>query len=136
MEYNELLDRAFKQLPELSKENVDFKVPTVDSIIEGNKTIFRNLGPIADVARRDKDDIIKFLTKELSAPISIDDQRAVISAKIQQGALDSKIKKYFETYIICKECRKPDTRIEGMDRGYMVIVCEACGARYSIKGYR
>ena len=135
MNYDELLDRAFTKLPTLSKENVDFKIPVIDSIIQGNKTIIRNIAQVADVARRNRAEIIKYLTKELAAPISADDQMLVINAKVAQNILNSKITKYFETYVICKECHKPDTRIESIERGYITTVCEACGARYTLKNY-
>ncbi len=132
--YDSLLDRAFEQLPALSTENVDFKIPTPDVIIQGSKTIIRNFSHIADVARRQKEEIAKYITKEFSAPVSIEqDQRLTISAKINPEELNERIKKYFETYVICKECGKPDTHVDNSSRGFMVIVCEACGARYTIK---
>ena len=133
--YNELLDRAFATLPKLSVENVDFKIPEADSIIQGNKTLIRNMPQIADIARRTKEEIAKYLTKELATPVSIDGQVLNIGAKIPANVLNEKIKRYFETYIICKECHKPDTRIDETQRGYVVIVCEACGARYTVKNY-
>lgn len=133
--YNELLDRAFAKLPKLSEENVDFKIPEVDSIIQGNKTLIKNMSQIADVARRTKDEISRYLTKELATPMSMDGQMVTIGAKIPASVLNEKIKRYFDTYIICKECHKPDTKIEETQRGYVVIVCEACGARYTVKNY-
>lgn len=133
--YDQLLDRAFAQLPSLSAENSDFKIPEVDSIVQGSKTIIRNFAQIADVARRSEDDIAKYLTKELAAPVSTGEQMLKISTKVEAAALNEKIKKYFETYVICKECHKPDTHVGGMERGYETIVCEACGARYTVKRF-
>ena len=131
--YEQLLDRAFKQLPTLSVENVDFRIPDVDSLIQGNKTIIKNLGQIADVARRDKSEIAKYLTRELAAPVSLEGSVLNIMTKVQASTLNEKIRRYFELYIICKECHKPDTHVYGTDRGYTTIVCEACGARYTVK---
>ncbi len=123
-------------LPKLSVENVDFKIPEADALIQGNKTMIKNVAQIADAARRGKEDIAKYLTKELAAPISIDGTTLNISARIQTGQLNEKIKRYFETYIICKECHKPDTKVAETQRGYVVIVCEACGAIYTVKNYQ
>jgi translation initiation factor 2 subunit 2 len=134
-EYEKLLDRAFDKMPNLSAENVDFKIPVADSIIQGTKTVIKNFSQIVDVARRDKGEIAKYLTKELAAPVSIEEQRLIISAKVNPDALNAKIRKYFETYIICKECHKPDTAVVSTSRGFLTIVCEACGARYTIKHY-
>jgi translation initiation factor 2 subunit 2 len=131
-----LLDRAFTQLPKLSVESVDFKIPEADAMIQGSKTVLKNMAQIADVARRSKEEISKYLTKELAAPISMDGASLNISARIQPGQLNEKIKRYFDTYVICKECHKPDTRIAETQRGYVVIVCEACGAIYTVKNYQ
>ncbi|MDE1855138.1 MAG: translation initiation factor IF-2 subunit beta [Candidatus Micrarchaeota archaeon] len=131
--YEQLLDRAFAQLPSLAAEKSDFKVPEVDSIIQGSKTIIRNFSQIADTARREESDIAKYLSRELAAPASVGEQKLTINAKVQNAALNEKVKKYFETYVVCKECHKPDTHIEGTERGYETLVCEACGARYTVK---
>ena len=93
----------------------------------------RNFHQIADVARREDADIAKYLSKELAAPVSVDEQKVTISTKVQGSVLNAKIRKYFEVFVICKECHKPDTKIEGTEHGYETLVCEACGARYTIK---
>lgn len=134
-EYEKLLDRAFSKVPNLSTENVDFKIPTVDSIVQGTKTIIKNFSQIAGVARRGEGEIAKYITKELAAPVSIEEQRLIISAKVNADVLNSKLKKYFETYVVCKECHKPDTNVISSSRGFITLVCEACGARYTIKHY-
>jgi translation initiation factor 2 subunit 2 len=131
--YEQLLDRAFAQLPSLATEKSDFHIPDVDSIIQGSKTILRNFSQIAGVARREENDIAKYLSKELAAPVSVGDQKLTVSTKVQTAVLSDKIKKYFQTYVICKECGKPDTHIESTERGYETLVCEACGARYTVK---
>ncbi len=130
-----MLDRAFSKLPILSEEKSDFQIPQVDSLVQGNKTLIRNIDQIAGKARRGKDEIAKYLTKELAAPVSISGQNLDISAKVNISTLNEKIKRYFEMYVICKECHKPDTHVEGRDRGYIKIACEACGARYTVKSY-
>jgi translation initiation factor 2 subunit 2 len=115
---------------------MDFKIPEADSIIQGNKTLIRNISQIADVARRDKEDIAKYLSKDLAAPTSMDGNVLSISARIQPNVLNEKLKRYFETYIICKECKKPDTKVLETQRGYVVLSCEACGAIYTVKNYQ
>ena len=135
MNYDELLDRAYARLPTLSVEKSDFVVPTADSLIQGSKTMLKNIDQIADKARRSKEDIAKYLTKELAAPISLSGTSLEINAKVNAQSLNQKIKSYFDSYVICKECHKPDTHFVGRERGYVTIVCEACGARYTIKSY-
>ncbi|MGC8648692.1 MAG: translation initiation factor IF-2 subunit beta [Candidatus Micrarchaeia archaeon] len=134
-EYRKMLDRAYSKLPKLSEEVSDFKIPTVDSIIQGNKTIIRNLTFIVDKARRTENDIARYLSKEFGVPTTIEEQRLILNGKFQIAELNAKITKYFETYVICKECHKPDSHLEVAGRGMLTFVCEACGARYGIKSY-
>ncbi len=135
MNYEQLLDSAFKELPTLSVEKSDFQIPVADTLIQGSKTILKNIEQIADKARRNEEDIAKYLTKELAAPVSVNNHVLEINAKVNASSLNAKIEAYFKTYVICKECGKPDTHFEQRDRGYVTLVCEACGARYTVKSY-
>ena len=134
-EYMKLLDRAFSNAHTTGSESSDFVIPKVDSLVQGNKTLLRNLGVIADKARRDPKEIARYISKELGVPVSIEDQRLMISGRFQGADLDKRMQRYFEVYVICKECHKPDTRIESAGRGMFYLVCEACGSRYGVKSY-
>lgn len=132
-EYVELLDRALKEIPELTAERSDFVIPPAETFGQGNKTVLKNIGVIVDRARRSAAEIAKYLTKELGVPISNDGQQLLINGRFSNDDIDRRIKRYFEVYVICKECKKPDTHIESGGRGVAYLVCEACGARYGIK---
>ncbi len=134
-EYSKLLDRAFSKLPELAAEHSDFVIPTVDSMVQGSKTIIRNVNAIADKARRTVADIARYLSKELSVPVNMEEQRLVMNGRFSNEELNTRIHRYFELYVICRECHKPDTHLEGAGRGMFYLVCEACGARYGVKNY-
>ncbi len=133
-EYAELLDRAFSKLPSLSSEKSDFVIPKADVFNEGAKTIVRNIAQIADTARRTEQEIAKYISKELSVPVTVVEQRLIINGKFQPEEINRKVLRYFEIYVICKECHKPDTHLEDAEKG-MYLVCEACGARYWTKNY-
>lgn len=133
-EYLSLLDRAFSKLPNLTVEKSDFVIPKAEIINEGAKTIIRNIAQIADRARRDGSEISRYISKELSVPVNMIEQRLVINGKFQKEEIDRKILKYFESYVICKVCKKPDTHLESAEKG-MYLVCEACGSRYWTKSY-
>ena len=107
----------------------------MDSIVQGNKTIIRNLSQIADKARRSPSDIAKYLSKEFGVPVGIEDQRLVLNGKFSNDDIEKRIHRYFDVYVICRECGKPDTHLESAGRGMFFLVCEACGARYGIKNY-
>ncbi len=132
--YSELLERAFASLPDKEQATAqEFNIPNAEVLIQGTKTIIKNFGQLADTARRKPELIARFLIKELGTPANIEGQTLVLSARFSSNVLNEKIKKYFQTYVICKECHKPDTHIEASERGYEIIVCEACGARYTVK---
>lgn len=133
-EYQQLLDRAFSQLPTLSAEKTDFVIPTAAVMTEGTKTIIRNINSIADVARRGVPEIARYLGKEFSVPVNVEEQRLIINGKFPPEEIDRRVKKYFELYVVCKECKKPDTHLENAEKG-MYLICEACGARYWVKNY-
>ncbi len=134
-EYERLLDRAFSKMPKLAEAVSDFKIPAVDSLIQGNKTIIKNLSALADRARRNPDDIARYVSKELAVPVGVEDQRLVISGKFTPDDLNRRMQRYFEAYVLCKECHHPDSHLEVAGRGMFYFVCEACGARYGIKSY-
>lgn len=133
-QYEKLLEGAFSKLPQLSKERSDFVIPRADVMTQGSKTMIRNMAAIADRARRKQEDIARYISKELSVPVSLEEQRLIINGKFSQEDIDRRINKYFEMYVVCKECHKPDTHLENAEKG-MYLVCEACGARYWVKNY-
>ena len=128
--YEKLLEQAYKKIkPIEAKER--FEVPEAESIIEGNKTIVSNFLQICSYLRRSPEHLEKFLQKELAAPSKKEGSRLIFVKKIPKSKLDERIKLYIEKYVICKECKKPDTEI--MKQGiYTFIHCLACGAKHSI----
>ena len=133
-EYQKLLDRAFSKLPNLTTEKSDFVIPNADVLNEGSKTIIRNISAIADAGRRNASDLARYIGKEFSVPVNIEEQRLIISGRFLPEEINRRIKKYFEIYVVCKECKKPDTHLENAEKG-MYLICEACGARYWVKNY-
>ena len=131
-EYVKLLDRAFSKLPNLSADKADFVIPDADVFNEGTKTIIRNMALIADRARRSGADIARYIGKEFSVPVNMEEQRLIMNGKFPADEINRRIKRYFEVYVICRECKKPDTHLENAEKG-MYLICEACGARYWVK---
>jgi translation initiation factor 2 subunit 2 len=134
-EYEKLLSRALSKVPTLGAQTSDFVIPKAESINEGTKTIVNNIMAIADKARRKAEEIARYLSKELGVPISIEGQRMIINGRFTGKDLDARILNYFNIYVICKECHKPDSHLESAGRGILYFVCEACGARYAVKNY-
>jgi translation initiation factor 2 subunit 2 len=134
MEYDGLLDRAYSSLPEKAGSAGRFEMPVVESFIQGNKTIIKNFDEICAKLRRTPAELMKFLSRELAIPMSKEGAGLVLQGKFYDRLLNEKLKKYVAAYVICKECKKADTKIVEVERGVKTIVCEACGARSPLRG--
>lgn len=131
-EYEKLLERAKDKLPKNVSKKERFEIPLVTGMVEGNKTIITNFNQIVSSLRRDQAHLLKYLQKELATPGILDKQRLILGRKINSGLINEKIKRYAEEFVICKDCKKPDTRIIKEGR-VMVLKCTACGAKHPIK---
>ena len=133
MEYDKLLERAYSSLPEKASSGARFEMPVVESFVQGNKTIIKNFDEISSKLRRSPGEIMKYLSRELAVPMSKEGAGLVLQGKFYDRMLNEKLKKYVTSFVICKECKKADTKIVNVDRGMKSIVCEACGARSPVR---
>ena len=131
MSYEELLKEAYSNLPDSVKESERFVIPKVKGHIQGNRTIISNFSQICDILRRDEDSVLKFILKELATPGEIKNNLLIIGSKISASRINEKIKKYADTYVICRECGKPDSKIT-KDNRISMFKCSACGAKYPV----
>ena len=131
-DYETLLERACKKIPKsvLTKER--FEIPKVKGHIEGNKTIISNFNQICDIVRREPNQILKYLQRELASPGSINGPRLILGRKIPSELVNSKIQRYVTEFVICEECKKPDTKLERENK-ILIKKCMACGARHPVK---
>ena len=130
-DYLALLERAKMNLPETIENHERFTLPELDIIQEGKITILRNFMDIADRVRRDPQHLLHFMLRELGTPGDVDNRRAVFKAKISTQNISDRLQQYVDTYVVCTECGRPDTKLTKEDRVVM-LECEACGARRPI----
>ena len=129
--YEQLLKRGLGQVPEKLKEKSRFEIPQARVMKAGLKTIIENFTDIARDLRRDQAHLQKFLLKELATKGDLDNKRLVVIGNFPAELVNKKIDIYVKTYVICRECKKPDTKIAA-EEGYSFLVCEACGARHPV----
>ncbi|MGB9703169.1 MAG: translation initiation factor IF-2 subunit beta [Candidatus Micrarchaeia archaeon] len=133
VDYTKLLEEAYTKLEKLHPKVEEFIIPKAEVIIEGNKTIIKNITQIAEKARREKQSIARFLSKELAVPFVLEEKRLILNSKLNEEVINTKIKEYFERFVRCRECKSYDTHFEDTgDRKFKFVVCEACGARYTV----
>ena len=130
--YEEMLESATKNLKRVEKEEGRFKIPEVDCMVEGRKTLFRNFMEFVEVFRRDKKHLAKFLSRELASPSFFQGNILVFQSVISKEKIKKKIEDYLKTFVYCRECKSPDTKLVKEKRFYY-IKCEACGAKTYVK---
>jgi len=132
--YDKLLSRLYSKVTSLSGKGVfRLELPEPDVVWAGNRTVLRNFDEYPKLLRRDPDKILLYLAKELGSSANIANEKAFFIGKWEQEVFRSLIQSYVKEYVICPNCGSPDTKVEKIKR-LTFLVCEACGARSSIKG--
>jgi len=126
-DYEALLKKAKANLPEYVASHERFVVPEADLFIEGKSTVFRNFGDLADTLRREPDTIMAYLLRELGTAGNLDGRRAIFKSRLAVDRVADRLKAYVNTYVLCSECNRPDTRLVREGR-VLVLECDACGA--------
>ena len=130
-DYNKLLDSAYKDIKPITHTE-RFELPKIQGHAEGTKTILTNLPQIASTLRRDQEHMLKFLLKELATSGKFKGTNVILQRKIPSSKINEKIEAYTKEFVLCKECKKPDTEIIKKDR-FSFLHCLACGAKHSVR---
>ncbi len=126
--YQALLERAHTKLPPVRTGGERFQVPDPDVMSDGKNTLIRNFQEITGVLRREPDHVIQFLAKELGCPGVLDLPRGVLKSRLTKDQIAQRIREYTAKYVICSECKRPDTHLKKEGR-LTLLICEACGAQ-------
>lgn len=130
--YEQLLEEAYNKIKPIEYSGERFEIPKIEGHIEGTRTILTNLSQISSYIRRDQNHFLKFLLRELATSGSIKEGRVILQRKISSQKINEKIGEYVREFVLCKECRKPDTEII-KDKGFAFKHCLACGAKQSVR---
>jgi translation initiation factor 2 subunit 2 len=130
--YEELLDKAKANLPEIKQSTERFEIPKALGHIQGNRTIISNFANIVKTFNREQDHLLKFLLKELATPGNLDGQRLILGRKISASLINLKLEQYANEFVLCPICKKPDTLLIKEERVTM-MKCTACGAKNPVR---
>ena len=130
--YDELLKRACSQMPEVSLKRERLEMPRLLIRTIGMRTIISNFEEVADVLNRNPQHILKFLTREMATAATYHDSRAIFQGKFRRDSFERLLQRYMESFVICPVCKRPDTKIV-KEKRLSFLVCNACGARSSVK---
>jgi len=126
--YQALLARAHEKLPPIRTGGERFQVPDPDVMTDGKNTVIRNLQEITGVLRREPAHVIGFLAKEFGCPGVLDLPRGVLKSRLTKDQIGQRLRDYTVKYVICSECKRPDTHLQKEGR-FTLLICEACGAQ-------
>jgi len=127
-----MLNDAYRELPPKVFKRERFEVPRPVCTVFGSRTIFHNFKEICDILNRDPVQVLKYLSKEMATAGTFDGTRAIFQGKFQPDTFERLIERYLNQFVMCPVCKRPDTKIVKEKRLHF-LVCEACGARSSVK---
>lgn len=130
--YEKLLEKAYNGIKTATGSSERFEVPKVKGQVAGKNTIITNMAQIASYVRRPIEQIAKFLQKELATPGKLENDRLILIAKLGSDKVNEKLELYVKEFVICNECKKPDTEIVS-EKGIKLKHCLACGAKTPIR---
>lgn len=134
MSYDDHLDRAMEETPDIQEDGERFQVPDPDVRQEGNVSVFENFQATLDRLDREADHVMKFVQNELGTSASIDERgRLRLTGDFRQRRVADAIDAYADAYVRCPECGLPDTKIV-TENGAELLQCQACGARSATGG--
>lgn len=133
-DYESLLKRLQDKLGNTArKAKGRLELPTPQIIWVGKNTIFRNFMEFPKALRRDPEKFLLYLNKELASAGYIAGERVIFLGRKTPSSFQALIDRYVKDYVVCPVCGSPDTRTE-KNKKVGFLICEACGAKSSIKG--
>ncbi len=131
-DYEELLEEAYGKIKQTNTALDRFEIPKIEGHFEGRKTILTNFYQISSHLRRKPEHFQKFMLKELAASGQKEGDRLVLNIKVPSPKINQKIGEYVNEFVLCRECKKPDTELIRKDR-INFVHCLACGAKHSVR---
>ncbi len=132
MDYEKMLGRLYMSLPEKTVSKERFELPVIDSSVQGKKTIIRNFSQALKALKRNEKHFYKYLTKETATAAAIEEGKLNMTGKFYPDQLNKLFTNYINEYVLCHECKKPDTEIVERS-GIKLLKCTACGALSPLK---
>lgn len=132
MKYEEMLERAYKSLPEKSLKRERFEMPKLQVIVQGSKTLVTNFSKVIKDLHRSEKHALKYFTSQAASAANIDGGRLVLKGVFSQQELQGFLEDYVKRFVLCKECSRPDTKIIEQ-KGVKMLKCTACGAISAVR---
>ncbi|AEA46143.1 translation initiation factor IF-2 subunit beta [Archaeoglobus veneficus] len=130
--YEDLLEKAFAELPEEVVKRERFEIPKAVVQREGSRTIIKNFSQIAKIVNRSEEHLYKYIIKSLGTAGILEAGRVILQGKFSEDEIQKEIDSYVKDYVLCKECGAPDTVFVKEER-VLFLRCTACGAKHPVR---
>jgi translation initiation factor 5 len=110
-----------------------YKMPQISGKVEGRgngiKTRIDNCADVARALHRPAGYLCKFFGCELGALTKIDDETGtyVVNGAVDDRVLAETVKKFIEMFVLCPNCKLPETDLKLKKSCDILQVCNACG---------
>lgn len=131
-DYETLLSRARSQIPEVTSKRERLEIPRLYHTVIGMRTLIHNFKEVAGALDRDPQHLLKFLSGEMATAATMQESRAIFQGKFYADTFARLLQRYVEGFVACPICKRPDTKIV-KEKRLSFLVCQACGAKSSIK---
>ena len=131
-DYETLLNRARDNIPEDISSRARWRLPEPQIMIEGSNTILRNFTEVVGMMDRDDNHVYQYILNELGTSGTQESTRILLKGRVPPKRIKEKIVAYVKTFILCGQCKAPDTRFIKEDRTYL-LKCQACGATRPVR---
>ena len=132
LKYEEMLEEAYKHLPQETFKRERLEVPRAICIAIGSRTFLENFKEICDVLNRKTEHVLRYLLREMATSGMIEGSRAIFQGKFEDETVDRLVRRYMEEFVICPICKRPDTKII-KEKRLSFLACEACGAKSPVR---
>ncbi len=132
--YEELLEKAYAEMPEEVTRRERFEIPKVKVQREGNRTVIKNLSQIAKTLNRSEEHLYKYMVKSLGTAGILEAGRVILQGKFTEDEVQSELDRYVKEYVLCRECQSPDTEFRKEER-VLFVKCLACGAKHPVRNF-
>ena len=129
--YDDLLEKAYKNIPENVQQSSRFEIPKVKLRIESRNTFIINFNKIINTLNRDRRHFLGVFLKRAGTMGEIRGQQLFLKGQYKEQVLNRLIENYTKTYVLCNICNKPDTQIQREGKK-LYLKCTACGGREEI----
>ena len=98
-----------------------------------NRIPCSNFSEFPKVLRREPDKVLQYLSKEFAVPAERLGDKAMFVGRRAPDDFTRLFQIYVKDYVECPTCKSPDSKIVKENR-ISFLICEACGAKSTIKG--